>query len=168
MDSNVMRLSYATAKGVLNRLSEGLCADLNALNIPKEAFDLVKGDIQWIATDRPVVVNVINSLIFGSLDLAGLPRFPLPVEYVAAVIVSVVHPTNRMIACSWMESYTHSAQDMAQVSNPDNIVHEPITASQCQALVYELSKEDVSDIIPRFEKRCNIKLDKQRLTAVDG
>ena len=49
---NVARLSYQTAKGILNRLAEGLCADLNALNIPQESFELVKGDFQWIVTGK--------------------------------------------------------------------------------------------------------------------
>ena len=35
-----------------------------------------------------------DALLFQSLDELGLPRFTLPVEYVAAAIVAFVHPIN--------------------------------------------------------------------------
>ena len=44
-----MSLRFQVAQGILKRLSEGLCADLAALNIPKEHFDLTKGGNQWLA-----------------------------------------------------------------------------------------------------------------------
>lgn len=158
-----MHLRYKTAQGILHRLAEGLCADLNSLNIPKEHFDLVKSGTTWIAIqDRMIVVNVINSIIYGSLDLQGVDRFPIPVEYTATVIASIVHPTNRMTACSWMEQASYAASDLSQNANPESIAKEPITASQCYALVCELQSEDLEQVIVQFERRCNMKLEKQR------
>src|SRR5207245_1986800 len=37
--------------------------------------------------------------VYGTLDFVGYPRFPAPVEFIAAVIAYYVHPVNIQTAC---------------------------------------------------------------------
>src|SRR5690606_31180117 len=41
--------------------------------------------------------------VYGTLDFVGYPRFPAPVEFIAAVIAYYVHPVNIQTACLIME-----------------------------------------------------------------
>lgn len=45
---------------------------------------------------RSVLANVIEI----SMTLAGMPAIPLPGQYVAALIATVVSPCNRLVACT--------------------------------------------------------------------
>src|SRR5438309_6252446 len=36
-----------------------------------------------------------EACVYGTLDFVGYPRFPAPVEFIAAVIAYYVHPVNR-------------------------------------------------------------------------
>ena len=64
------------------------------------------------ARNRGKVRQTLDVLAYGTLDLLGLPRFPLPAEYIACVIVVFVQPVNIMTACRWMER-AESAATMA-------------------------------------------------------
>src|SRR5438067_6813027 len=37
----------------------------------------------------------VEACVYGTLDFVGYPRFPAPVEFIAAVIAYYVHPVNR-------------------------------------------------------------------------
>src|SRR5690554_7441406 len=36
----------------------------------------------------------VEACVYGTLDFVGYPRFPAPVEFIAAVIAYYVHPVN--------------------------------------------------------------------------
>src|SRR5438874_4563051 len=40
----------------------------------------------WIATDRSRARRCVEACVYGTLDFVGYPRFPAPVEFIAAVI----------------------------------------------------------------------------------
>src|SRR5215211_3652286 len=44
-----------------------------------------------------------SHFVHGRLDFVGYPRFPAPVEFIAAVIAYYVHPVNIQTACLIME-----------------------------------------------------------------
>src|SRR5438270_13944375 len=46
----------------------------------------------WIATDRSRARRCVEACVYGTLDFVGYPRFPAPVEFIAAVIAYYVHP----------------------------------------------------------------------------
>src|SRR5262245_8148310 len=48
----------------------------------------------WIATDRSRARRCVEACVYGTLDFVGYPRFPAPVEFIAAVIAYYVHPVN--------------------------------------------------------------------------
>src|SRR5205807_5442722 len=60
-------------------------------------------DLVWIATDRSRARRCVEACVYGTLDFVGYPRFPAPVEFIAAVIAYYVHPVNIQTACLIME-----------------------------------------------------------------
>src|SRR5207245_2657533 len=53
----------------------------------------------WFATDRSRARRCVEACVYGTLDFVGYPRFPAPVEFIAAVIAYYVHPVNIQTAC---------------------------------------------------------------------
>src|SRR5699024_12558440 len=62
-------------------------------------FDFLTSNKVWIATDRSRARRCGEACVYGTLDLVGYPRFPAPVEFIAAVIAYYVHPVNIQTAC---------------------------------------------------------------------
>src|SRR2546428_6859995 len=71
------------------------------LGIPAEP--LFRSNKVWIATDRSRARRCVEACVYGTLDFVGYPRFPAPVEFIAAVIAYYVHPVNIQTACLIME-----------------------------------------------------------------
>src|SRR5690606_39335630 len=67
------------------------------------AFLLNRSSDLWIATDRSRARRCVEACVYGTLDFVGYPRFPAPVEFIAAVIAYYVHPVNIQTACLIME-----------------------------------------------------------------
>src|SRR5262245_66403016 len=58
----------------------------------------------WFAlSDRSRARRCVEACVYGTLDVVGYPRFPAPVEFIAAVIAYYVHPVNIQTACLIME-----------------------------------------------------------------
>src|SRR4051794_36568998 len=53
--------------------------------------------------DRSRARRCVEACVYGTLDFVGYPRFPAPVEFIAAVIAYYVHPVNIQTACLIME-----------------------------------------------------------------
>src|SRR5262245_12678628 len=49
-------------------------------------FDFLTSNKVWIATDRSRARRCVEACVYGTLDFVGYPRFPAPVEFIAAVI----------------------------------------------------------------------------------
>src|SRR5438445_12593736 len=56
--------------------------------------------------------------LFRSLDFVGYPRFPAPVEFIAAVIAYYVHPVNIQTACLIMEGAEFTENIINGVERP--------------------------------------------------
>src|SRR5438132_3720929 len=56
-----------------------------------------------ISTLFPYTTLFRSACVYGTLDFVGYPRFPAPVEFIAAVIAYYVHPVNIQTACLIME-----------------------------------------------------------------
>lgn len=141
------RVSYAVAVNCMTLIKEGACNDaFEALGIIPEDFDLVCASIPYIGDDRLRVTNVLNSLIWGTLDVVGLPRIEVPTEFIASVLSVFVAPANLAVACRWMETGS-SAEDLAAGGSLD-----PVTAKQLFALCCQLVK-DAPQAVSRWEQR---------------
>src|SRR5215211_3487720 len=73
------------------------------LDLTEDDFDFLTSNKVWIATDRSRARLCVEACVYGTLDFVGAPRFPAPVEFIAAVIAYYVHPVNIQTACLIME-----------------------------------------------------------------
>src|SRR5690242_21937538 len=62
--------------------------------LTEDDFDFLTSNKVWIATDRSRARRCVEACVYGTLDFVGYPRFPAPVEFIAAVIAYYVHPVN--------------------------------------------------------------------------
>src|SRR5947209_12450491 len=73
------------------------------LDLTEDDFDFLTSNKVWIATDRSRARRCVEACVYGTLVFVGYPRFPAPVEFIAAVIAYYVHPVNIQTACLIME-----------------------------------------------------------------
>src|SRR5438270_804610 len=73
------------------------------LDLTEDDFDFLTSNKVWIATDRSRARRCVEACVYGTLDFVGYPRFPAPVEFIAAVIAYYFHPVNIQTACLIME-----------------------------------------------------------------
>src|SRR5277367_4958050 len=64
------------------------------LDLTEDDFDFLTSNQVWIATDRSRARRCVEACVYGTLEFVGYPRFPAPVEFIAAVIAYYVHPVN--------------------------------------------------------------------------
>src|SRR5258708_16032220 len=62
------------------------------LDLTEDDFDFLTSNKVWIATDRSRARRCVEPCVYGTLDFVGYPRFPAPVEFIAAVLPYYVHP----------------------------------------------------------------------------
>src|SRR5580693_9782366 len=55
------------------------------LDLTEDDFDFLTSHKVWIATDRSRARRCVEACVYGTLDFVGYPRFPAPVEFIAAV-----------------------------------------------------------------------------------
>src|SRR5580704_19099755 len=61
------------------------------LDLTEDDLDFLTSNKVWIATDRSRARRCVEAGVYGTLDFVGYPRFPAPVEVIAAVIAYYVH-----------------------------------------------------------------------------
>src|SRR5207249_4175065 len=81
-------------------------------------FDFLTSNKVWIATDRSRARRCVEACVYGTLDFVGYPRFPAPVEFIAAVIAYYVHPVNIQTACLIMEGAEFTENIINGVERP--------------------------------------------------
>src|SRR5204863_8863749 len=74
------------------------------LDLTEDDFDFLTSNKVWIATDRSRARRCVEACVYGTLDFVGYPRFPAPVEFIAAVIAYYVHPVNIQTAVSSLKA----------------------------------------------------------------
>lgn len=119
--------SFQTARAMMRLIREQTYrTDLNI-----QQLRLLSVNQPWASSDRMVVRQTFDALVFQSLDDLGLPRLALPVEYVAAAIVVFVHPVNYLVACTWSESHGSTTDEMAQGGEYDQFSARQLFAIVC-------------------------------------
>src|SRR5438046_1321801 len=72
------------------------------LDLTEDDFDFLTSNKVWIATDRSRARRCVEACVYGTLDFVGYPRFPAPVEFIAAVIAYIFIPsTFKRPVSSW-------------------------------------------------------------------
>src|SRR4051812_13610057 len=88
------------------------------LDLTEDYFDFLTSNKVWIATDRSRARRCVEACVYGSLVFVGFPRFPAPVEFIAAVIAYYVHPVNIQTACLIMEGAEFTENIINGVERP--------------------------------------------------
>src|SRR5947209_17551977 len=73
------------------------------LDLTEDDFDFLTSNKVWIATDRSRARRCVEACVYGTLGFVGYPRFPAPVEFIAAVIAYYVHPVNIQSCCLMLD-----------------------------------------------------------------
>src|SRR5258708_5485341 len=107
------------------------------LDLTEDDFDFLTSNKVWIATDRSRARRCVEACVYGTLDFVGYPRFPAPVEFIAAVIAYYVHPVNIQTACLIMEGAEFT-------ENIINGVERPVKAAELFAFTLRRSEERFS------------------------
>ena len=119
--------SYVTALNLMRMIRE----QVERANVDTLGLKVLSQPTMWLSADRATVRNTFDNLLFQSLDLLGLPRFILPVEYVAAAIVCFVHPVNFLTACLWSESHGSTTDELALDGEYDRFSARQLYAIVC-------------------------------------
>src|SRR5690625_7312409 len=64
------------------------------LALTEDNFDILTSNKAWIATDRSRARRCVEACVYATLDFVGYPRFPAPIEIIAAVTAYYAHPVN--------------------------------------------------------------------------
>lgn len=161
-------LQLSVAKGSMYHLAEGgASGNIENLGITPSDMEILTGSLPWTGNQRSLITRILETLMFGALDTAGLTHFELSAEYVAAAISMFVHPTNTMVCSRWLER-NYSAQ---QLSNPntDTGQIESITATQIFHLVLQLQNDGFACTCRKqFENRTKIKIMKNLIKPLEN
>jgi len=146
-------MKYEIAKRAMSLVAQASTGVFESLGISRKDFDTVTGAIPWLATDRVRVRAVLDTMIYASVDLIGVPRFELCAEYIAAALGIFVHPVNLMVACRFMEG-----SSQAEVLSQDSLA-DPVTARQLHALVIRLhTSESAISAREQFSDAVGVKI----------
>src|SRR5438128_621949 len=92
----------------------------------------------------------VEACVYGTLDFVGYPRFPAPVEFIAAVIAYYVHPVNIQTACLIMEGAEFT-------ENIINGVERPVKAAELFAFTLRVRAGN-TDVLTDAEENVRQKL----------
>lgn len=145
-----MKAQLQVIKGAMQALANGSATGaLESLGILPSDLQTTLGGNPWQANERHLVTKTLDILMYGTMDLLGLPRFQVPAEYVAATIAMFVQPSNLMVACRWMEA---GQPTVDYLGNPtvSTSNQEPVESTQLFALCLQV----VNDLdIPKFKRQ---------------
>lgn len=149
-------LSMQTALGSMQvALNNEVIKSVMAMGCTDAEWDLLTGNKVWLGTDRVVVKRQLESLLYSTLDLIGIPHFQIPAEYCASVIAIYVSGCNRPAACHMLAN-CHKAEDLGKFDGSNTPVDgmEKVTAQQLFALVLIIcSGEEISTLVRRFKDK---------------
>jgi len=161
---NSFHLSYEAMMATMSDVVAMAPADLEALGATDLDIKLVAQAVPWQRTQIPRVTRTIMTVCVGVLELHGIPRCTVPAEHLAAVIATLVHPVNRIVACVWLaEEKIASATAMAYgADNPTQMAK--ITADQLRGLVVLGSHNEKSNTVRKaWANKFKIAIDKEQV-----
>lgn len=141
--------TYQTANALLTMI----CTQVDQSQVDPVGLRVLRRSTLWLSSERNIVRNTFDGLLFQSLDMLGLPRFVLPIEYVAAAIVAFVHPVNFFTACLWSESHGATTDELALEGDYDRF-----SARQLFAVVCNVYAENDGIGPGTFDSRVDVKV----------
>lgn len=142
------------AIGAMKLLANGSAsADFSTFGLSRHDFEMFMSENAWVAADRPTIERINGVLAGGTMDVIGVPRFPISAEYAAAILAMFVHPTNLQTACNWAAHYPSNI-DLADGSQELGQVF--ATPGQLFALCLMLLEADPAQYRLRFLQRTGL------------
>src|SRR5207249_1612884 len=120
------------------------------LDLTEDDFYFLTINKVWIASVRFRTRRCDSSFVYGTLYYVGYPRFPAPVEFIAAVIAYYVHPVNIQTACLIMEGAEFT-------ENIINGVERPVKAAELFAFTLRVRAGN-TDVLTDAEENVRQKL----------
>lgn len=161
-------LSYEAALSTLRVIDQYTAADFDTLGITAQDFNLAHGNQPWRRDHINRVMKTLQALLFGTLEVQGIPKIVVPAEYVAAVVTAFVAPANRMLACVWLSHERQTGAGALDLSSRGTTTSQidPTTPEQLFALVVALSDADeATSARQQFKKRLGKAIDDAALEA---
>ncbi len=110
-------LTVSTLRSICLSIKDSSAIHLQDVTV--DEFALLKKKCIWIASERAHARQIIEKLVYGTLDIMGLSRFEVPVQYVACIISMFVDNSNYMTASYiFAGSQLHDISAMAESSQP--------------------------------------------------
>ncbi len=150
--------------GILSLIAESGPVSLDAIGVNTEGFKVVTGPTHWRFENRQGAKQTLEQLLFGTLDVAGFPRFEVPAEYTACVIAHYVAPVNWLNAAALMEG-GHSTEDLGAQGVGER---EKASAAQLFALMMSLNAATIQISRDQFMKRSKLKLERLESSIKTG
>src|SRR5436190_864104 len=88
------------------------------LDLTEDDFDFLTSNKVWIATDRSRARRCVEACVYGTLDFVGYPRFPAPVEFIAAIIAYSGRHVDSQTACRLTEGAEFTENIVNGVARP--------------------------------------------------
>ena len=107
-----------------------------AHGIEQSHWELLTQSEYWTPDQARAIRSILANVIEVSMTIAGMPPIPLPGQYVAAVIATVVAPCNRMLACVKAPDTFDAAMASGFMGSPEV---QDMTPQQLMALVIAYS-----------------------------
>ena len=138
------------AMEILVRTNE--TATLSSLGVSEADVRVVQGRAPWAASERARITRTLDTLVYGAMDLMGIPRFPVSAEHGAAAIYLYVDGANTMAACRWLAD----AKSAEELMGESGLETERVTPSKLLALVANMyGNETALTVKDKFEKKAN-------------
>lgn len=137
-------LSLQAAMAMLRTIEQYTPADYQVLGITQENFEELFSPVVWRRENMGRINRTMMAILFGSLEVQGIPKIIVPAEFVAAHIVACVHPGNRMLACVYLAQERQTGVGALELAARQQSVsqYDPTSADQLFALVCLLSDTD--------------------------
>lgn len=141
------RLNEQIINGLIRTYGKIEPDHLLSLGIEMADMNLLTTEHIWTPTQRQKARRTLDLIMFGAMEIAGLPQFRVPAEYIGACIACYVNPANWMIAC-----YTVAASVATEDIDRDEDV-ERVTPEKLFALICMAKSEAIDDFKAKLEKR---------------
>lgn len=156
-----MNLSVASAMALLRAIEQYTPADFDLLGITQEQFEMASQPAPWRRENLSIVMRTLNCILFGTLEVMGVPKIVVPSEYVAAHVVAIVNPANRMLACIWLAQERQTGVGALELAarQQQTSQYDPTSADHLFALVCLLSDtEEANFARDRFRVRLGLRI----------
>lgn len=157
-----MNLSLSTAIGILRSVERYSPGDFDMLGITHEQMQKLTQNFTWLRSDMQVVMRTMITMLYGTLEVLGIPKITVPAEYIAPHIATLVDPCNRMACCVWLSQEKQTgagALELAARNHQASII-DHTSADQLFALVCLLSDSDECGYARvRWEQVLNLRLE---------